>query len=100
MKVSRIPKGFQSIASVKSPFRIDRTDLVEPQEGQGTPVTRLNKQTPGSSAREKPGNMLASARYTLLHKPLTRVHTTCFCPYRINKEVAGFFACFFHGLHP
>lgn len=44
-----IPNGFKSIAPTISPFRKDNTDLVEPQDGQGIPVTRLNKQTPGSS---------------------------------------------------
>jgi len=52
MNVRIIPKGFQSNAPVKSPFRIDRTDLVEPQEGQGIPVTRLNKHTPGSRDKD------------------------------------------------
>jgi hypothetical protein len=50
--VSISPKGFQSIAPVISPFRIDRTDLVEPQEGQGIPVAHLNKQTPGSNDKD------------------------------------------------
>jgi hypothetical protein len=47
-----IPNGLRRRAPAKSPFRKERTDLVEPQEGQGTPVTRLNKQTPGSKASE------------------------------------------------
>jgi hypothetical protein len=56
-KTSRIdvsigPNGFQSIAPEISPFRIDRTDRVEPQEGQGIPVARLNKQTPGSRDKD------------------------------------------------
>jgi len=48
MEMIIIPNGFQSVAVIKSPFRIDSIDLVDPQEGQGIPVTRLNKQTAGS----------------------------------------------------
>jgi hypothetical protein len=48
MAIMMTPNGFQNNAAPKSPFRIDSTDLVDPQEGQGIPVTRLNKQTPGS----------------------------------------------------
>jgi len=44
----KTPKGFQNSAPIKSPFRMERTDRVDPQEGQGMPVIRLNKQTPGS----------------------------------------------------
>jgi hypothetical protein len=46
------PKGFQKIAPEISPFRIEITDRVDPQEGQGIPVTRLNKQTPKSDESE------------------------------------------------
>ena len=42
------PKGFHCIAPHISPFISDKTDRVDPQEGQGILVTRLNKHTPGS----------------------------------------------------
>jgi len=48
MNMIIIPNGLQRNAPVKSPFRIESTDLVDPHEGQGIPVKRLNKQTPGS----------------------------------------------------
>ena len=49
MDTKMIPNGFKSKAPAKSPFRMDRTDLVDPQEGQGIVVIRLNKHTPGSN---------------------------------------------------
>jgi len=46
------PKGFQKIAPERSPFRIEKTDRVDPQEGHGIPVTLLNKHTPKSDELE------------------------------------------------
>ena len=40
------PNGFQKSAPEISPLKSDRTDLVEPHEGQGIVVMRLTKQSP------------------------------------------------------
>lgn len=50
MIIRMIPIGLQSKASKKSPFMIDKTDLVDPQEGQGIVVRCLKIHTPGSIA--------------------------------------------------
>jgi len=42
------PNGFQRKAPKTSPFKRARTDRVDPHEGQGILVIRLNKQTPNS----------------------------------------------------
>jgi hypothetical protein len=42
------PKGFQYNDPAISPFKKDKTDLVDPQEGHGIVVTCLNKHTPAS----------------------------------------------------
>lgn len=42
------PNGFQSNAFRKSPVIMDKTDLVDPHEGQGMLVMRLNIHAPGS----------------------------------------------------
>jgi hypothetical protein len=44
----RMPNGFMKKAPEKSPFRMDKTERVDPHEGQGIPVTCLNKQTQNS----------------------------------------------------
>nr|WP_255497919.1 hypothetical protein [Flavobacterium sp. I3-2] len=43
IKIKKImnPRGFITKASGKFPFKIDKTDLVEPQEGQGSEVKFL-----------------------------------------------------------
>ena len=46
------PNGFQNNAPHTSPFINDKTDLVEPHEGHGKLVIRLNKHTPGSNSPE------------------------------------------------
>jgi hypothetical protein len=46
------PNGFQNNALQISPFSNDKTDLVEPHEGHGKLVIRLNKHTPGSISPE------------------------------------------------
>ena len=49
MVINKNPNGFQYKAPAISPLISDRTDLVDPQEGQGRVVTRLNIQMPGSA---------------------------------------------------
>lgn len=39
------PKGFNNKASPNSPCKIDNTDRVEPQDGQGIPVAHFTGQT-------------------------------------------------------
>lgn len=43
----KYPKGFEYKAALNSPCKICPTDLVLPQNGQGNPVTFLNKHTDG-----------------------------------------------------
>jgi hypothetical protein len=43
----RYPRGFICIATLKLPIKILPTDLVVPQNGQGSPVTFLNIQRDG-----------------------------------------------------
>lgn len=38
------PNGFKFKELIKSPFKRNNTDRVDPQDGQGTFVTCLNKQ--------------------------------------------------------
>lgn len=40
----KIPKGLYAAASFISPWKKDKTDRVDPQAGQGTPVIYLKKQ--------------------------------------------------------
>jgi hypothetical protein len=46
MRINISPIGFQYKASAIFPWIRDNTDRVEPQEGQGIPVTCFIKQTP------------------------------------------------------
>ncbi|HLN74601.1 MAG TPA: hypothetical protein VK205_15015 [Prolixibacteraceae bacterium] len=49
---NKMPKGFQWNAPAISPFKSDKTDLVDPQEGQGMVVIRLKRHMPGSAKYE------------------------------------------------
>lgn len=49
---NKMPKGFQWNAPAISPFKSDKTDLVDPQEGQGMVVIRLKRHMPGSAKCE------------------------------------------------
>lgn len=42
------PNGFHKTAAERSPFRIEITERVDPHDGHGKLVIRLNKQTAGS----------------------------------------------------
>jgi len=46
------PNGFHTNAADKSPFKSAKTDRVDPHEGQGMVVIRLNKHTPNSTLLE------------------------------------------------
>jgi len=46
------PNGLKYIAPQISPFKMDIIERVDPQEGQGIVVIRLNKQIPGTSSLE------------------------------------------------
>ena len=52
MAIKINPNGFQNKAPKTSPLRSDNTDRVDPQEGQGIPVMRLNIHTPDSPPLE------------------------------------------------
>lgn len=43
IKTSTKPRGLKRKASSKLPFNTHKADLVEPQEGQGIPVSCLKK---------------------------------------------------------
>lgn len=58
------PKGFEYKAALKSPSKICPTDLVLPQNGQGNPVTFLNRHRDGPVLKpsERIANTLARKR--------------------------------------
>jgi hypothetical protein len=94
------PNGFQNNAPKTSPLINDKTDLVDPQEGQGILVTLLNKHTPNSSSIDALRLYVIKSQIYPATQAVDKRAYNLFLLIRVNIENVVFFACFFPGLLP
>ena len=88
------PKGFQNNAPKTSPFINDKTDLVDPQEGQGILVTRLNRHTPKSPAFDALRLYVINSQIYPVIQAVDKRAYNLFRFIRVNIDNFELFACF------
>jgi hypothetical protein len=100
MNIRMIPIGFHSKACKKSPLMIDKTDLVDPQEGQGIDVRCLKIHNPGSIAWDAWRNKVIASQVYPAAQAVDNMTYNLFLVMSVNKVVDGWSAYFFPWWHP